>query len=401
MRSRVVALAVLAMLILACTPSAAPSPPAANVTAGPTIAPPTSVVPTASPSPSASCAERTLAAMNEAQRIGQLFLLGLADDRLGPQEVAAISSRHIGSVWYVEKSAAGVVALRTVGDAVQALATRENTGGVGFFVAANQEGGLIQSLSGGGFSTIPSALDESAVAPATLLASARQWGAELASAGVNLNFAPVLDVVPPGSDAQNEPIGVLRRGYGHDVATVSAHGVAFLQGMQSAGIATTAKHFPGLGNVRGNTDFTSSVVDDVITTDHPDLAAFRAAIAADVPFVMVALATYEKIDAQHLAVFSPAVMRDLLRMRLGFVGVIVSDDLGATAAVANVPPAQRAIDFLAAGGDLIVSKTVGPATAMADALLSRALADPSFRARVDDAALRVLRAKERSALVRC
>src|SRR5205814_7823040 len=148
------------------------------------------------------------------QRIGQLFLLGLANDQLGPAEQSAIRTYHFGSAWFVEQSSAGATAIRAVADAVQALATPDTTASIRFFVAANQEGGIIQSLKGPGFSTIPSALDQSAIDPATLQSSAALWGRELASAGVNLNFAPVLDVVPPGTDAQNEPIGALRRGYG-------------------------------------------------------------------------------------------------------------------------------------------------------------------------------------------
>jgi beta-N-acetylhexosaminidase len=218
---------------------------------------------------------------------------------------------------------------------------------------------------------------------------------------VNFNFAPVLDVVPPGTDAQNEPIGVLRRGYGHDAATVAAHGIAFLRGMDDARITTSAKHFPGLGRVKGNTDFTASVVDDQTTVDDQSLGPFRDAIAAGVPFVMIALATYRQIDPGLLAVFSPVVMRELLRVRLGFTGVIVSDDLGATAAVSSIAPADRAMDFLAAGGDMVISKTVAPALAMADAVSARASSDPAFRVRVDDAALRVLRLKATRGLVSC
>ena len=386
------------MLVSACARTAQATPtPTANVSPSTTA----TATPTASPSPTAECAARVLAGMSEEQRIGQLFLLGLANDQLGAAEQNAIRTYHFGSVWFVEQSAAGAPAIRAVADAVQALATQDTTANVRFFVAANQEGGIIQSLSGPGFSTIPNALDQSTVDPLTLRVRAAQWGRELLAAGVNLNFAPVLDVVPVGTDAQNAPIGALRRGYGHDPATVSAHAIAFMKGMADAGIATTGKHFPGLGRVTGNTDFTAAVVDDVTTSDDPYLAPFRDAIAAGVPMVMVALAKYQKIDATELAVFSPTVMRQMLRVSLGFNGVVVSDDLGATVAVANIVPADRAIGFLTAGGDLIVSKTVAPANAMATAIAARASIDAAFKARVDDAALRVVRAKITFGLVRC
>jgi beta-N-acetylhexosaminidase len=94
-------------------------------------------------------------------------------------------------------------------------------------------------------------------------------------------------------------------------------------------------------------------------------------------------------------------MGQMLRGSLGFNGVIVSDDLGATVAVANMKPADRAINFLAAGGDMIISKTVVPAIAMAAAISARVSTDAAFRTRVDDAALRVLRLKAGHGLIRC
>jgi beta-N-acetylhexosaminidase len=339
--------------------------------------------------------------MTVAQRIGQLFLLGLADDRLGPAELGAIRDQHVGSVWFTAQTSIGVAGIRTIADAVQAQVSPASTADVGFFVAANQEGGLIQALAGAGFSTIPSALVQGARPMSTVTADARAWGRQLRAAGVNLDFAPVFDVVPPGADATNEPIGVLEREYGHDPRTAGGHAAAFVAGMTAAGVATTAKHFPGLGRVVGNTDVAAGVVDAVTTADDPSLASFRAAIAAGVPFVMVALATYTRIDPAHLATFSLIVIGELLRGSLGFRGVVMSDDLGATAAVAAMPPGQRALDFLLAGGDLVVSKTAAATVAMVAALQARAATDPMVAAMVDDAALRVLKAKQAAGLLPC
>ncbi len=339
--------------------------------------------------------------MSEAQRVGQLFAVGLEDDRLGPGEAAMISRYHFGSVTFIVTTTVGATPIRSVTDAVQSLATSKATGRVGFFVAANQEGGVIQALRGRGFSRMPSAVVQGGMSPSDLRTRAHEWGQQLMSAGVNLNFAPVVDVVPPGGDAQNQPIGVLMRGYGHDPATVGDHGIAFLRGMARARVATTAKHFPGLGRVKGNTDFAARVVDRSTTRDDPYLEPFRQAVDAGVPFVMVALATYTRIDPDDLAVFSSIVMGRMLRGDLHFTGVIVSDDLGEATAVAAIQPGQRAIDFLSAGGDMVVSKTVGPAVAMARAIVSRTRNNGSFRARVDDAVLRILREKGRSGLLPC
>jgi beta-N-acetylhexosaminidase len=339
--------------------------------------------------------------MTEEQRIGQLFLLGLANDKLGPAEIAAIRDEHVGSVWFTAQTSIGVAGVRTVADAVQALADAASTADVGFFVAANQEGGLIQALQGPGFSTIPAATVQGQEDSTALSGHAERWGAELAAAGVNLDFAPVADVVPPGGDATNEPIGALQREYGHDPATAGGGAAAFIAGMTAAGVATTAKHFPGLGRVVGNTDFAAGVVDGTTTADDPFLDSFRAAISAHVPFVMVALATFTQLDPDHLAAFSPRVMGDLLRGDLGFRGAIMSDDLGATEAVAAMPEGQRALDFLMAGGDLVVSKTAAATVAMVVTIQAQAANDPAVAARVDDAALHVLEAKDAAGLLPC
>jgi beta-N-acetylhexosaminidase len=338
--------------------------------------------------------------MTPDQRIGQLFELGLAGDQLGPTEVNMIQTDHIGSVWFVATSNAGVTGISALTSAVQAQVSAAATANVRFFIAANQEGGLIQAMQGPGFSQIPSALVQGFLAPEVLQSRAAGWGQELRAAGLNLNFAPVMDVVPPGTDAQNQPIGALQREYGHDPPTVGSHGVAFLMGMHQSGIAVTLKHFPGLGRVTGNTDFTTAT-DTVTTPSDPYLQSFREGIAANADFVMVALALYTQIDPNHLAVFSSVVMMQMLRGTMGFQGVIISDDLGNTAAVASIPPATRALDFLSAGGDMIISKTATPAHAMVLAIRSRAATDATFRQRIDDAALRILRAKQTWSLLPC
>jgi beta-N-acetylhexosaminidase len=123
-------------------------------------------------------------------------------------------------------------------------------------------------------------------------------------------------------------------------------------------------------------------------------------VDAGVPYIMVAEATYTQIDPAHLAVFSPVIMR-LLRDGLGFQGVILSDDLGQARAVAAIPAAQRAIDFLDAGGDLVTSQDIGPAEEMAAAVLAQASSNASFRATVDAAATKILAAKQAQGLLPC
>jgi beta-N-acetylhexosaminidase len=388
--------ALVALVCSACggggTPATSPTTPS------PTLSP-TSISPSPQPTETKDCVQQVFDSMSKAQRVGQLFVVGLAEDRLGSGEIAAIKDHHFGSVTFVVTTTEGAASVRATSEAVQALA-RGSARNVGFFVAANQEGGQIQALRGSGFSTIPTAVEQGQMEPSTLKKDAAAWARELLAAGVNFNFAPVMDVVPPGTDAQNQPIGVLQREFAHDPPTVSSHGVAFFKGMKQAGVTTSAKHFPGLGRVEGNTDFTADVVDDVTTPDDPYLQTFQDAIDAGAPFVMVALATYTRIDPDHLAVFSPAVIR-MLRDQMRFDGVIVSDEIGDAEAVQSIPAGTRAVDFIDAGGDMIISKTVPPAVTMAKALLARMDSDEAFGARVDDAVARVLQAKEAAGLLSC
>jgi beta-N-acetylhexosaminidase len=337
--------------------------------------------------------------MTEAQRIGQLFAISLPHAVLDDRHRAAIAAWHFGSVW-LGRTTVGVAALRTVANGVQALATKATTDRVRFLIGANQEGGLIQGLSGPGFTVIPSALDQGRMSSATLASAAKTWGNQLRSAGINLNFAPVADTVPSGTGASNAPIGQLKREYGHQPLNVANHVAAFIDGMHAAGVATTAKHFPGLGRVKANTDDAANVTDSVTTSHDAYLGPFKRAIAEGVPIVMVSLATYERIDPSNIAAFSHTIIHGLLRTTLAFHGVIASDSLTAEA-VKSVPATERAVRFLNAGGDLIVVGTLAPAITMARGLAASAAANPSFAKVIDSAARRVLREKVADGLVSC
>src|SRR5260370_5313483 len=210
-----------------------------------------------------------------------------------------IQMDRIGSVWFVATSSAGVAGIHAVTAAVQTQVSSAATANVRFFIAANQEGGLIQATQGPGFSQIPSAVVQGTWDPALLQSRAAGWAQELRDAGINLNFAPVMDVVPPGTDAQNQPIGALQREYGHDPSTAGSHGVAFLAGMRQSGIAVSLKHFPGLGRVTGNTDFTTPTDTRTTATD-PYLHSFKDGVAANADSVMLARALYTKIGPIHL-----------------------------------------------------------------------------------------------------
>ena len=326
--------------------------------------------------------------------------MGLANDAFDAAARTALAENGFGTWWFTRTTTAGAAGIRKVADAVQAASTKRATGGIAAFVAANQEGGQIQALRGPGFARMPSAVTQGTWTIATLRQRAEQWGNQLAAAGVNLDFAPVADVVPAGTAADNAPIGQLEREYGSTPKVVADHVAAFIVGMHGAGIVTTAKHFPGLGRVAQNTDFSSGVVDDVTTADDPFLEPFHRAVEAGVPAVMLSLATYERLDPDRLAAFSSSIIDGVLGKELGFRGLVMSDSLSAEA-VSSIPVGSRAIRFLQDGGDLVVVRPVDMAVTMAKAVEARAASNADFRARVDDAALHVLEAKEAAGLLPC
>lgn len=305
----------------------------------------------------------------------------------------AISTEHVGSVILTDTSDRSVAAIAAVSRGLQNATGKAPK----LFIAADQEGGEVQRLQGPGFDTIPSATEQGTMTPAQLRADARRWGAQLRAAGVNLDLAPVVDTVPAG--APNAPIGALYRQYGSDPATVATHGIAFAQGLGDAGIDATVKHFPGLGRVAGNTDTSAGVTDRITTRHDAFLAPFAAAVQAGVPFVMIATADYARIDPARPAAFSPTIVTGMLRGDLGFRGVVISDDLGGAAQVAGYSPAARALDFIAAGGDVVLTVDATQIPQMTAAVLAAAQADARFRAQVDAAALRVLSAKQARGLL--
>jgi beta-N-acetylhexosaminidase len=339
-----------------------------------------------------------LARMGLPQRVGQLMMVGTPATKVSTGARKAISQYHVGSVVLTGRSHAGVAATRRVTNELQSLVSATSTRREPLYVATDQEGGDVQVLQGSGFSRMPKAIDQGGLAASTLKARAKTWAGQLRQAGVNLNLAPVMGTVSASFAPKNKPIGFYGREYGHTPHQVAIKGTAFANGMRAAHLQVAIKHFPGLGRVRNNTDTSSGVRDRVTGRHSTYLDPFKTGIKAGATFVMVSTAYYDKIDARHPAAFSPAIVTGLLRGDLGFGGVVISDDLGAAKQVSAYPPGQRAVDFVKAGGDMIL--TVKPSTvpAMTHALVARAQKLPGFKSKINKAALRVLEAKHQAGL---
>ena len=344
-----------------------------------------------SDTPSASTpAQRALARMTPDQRVGQLFLIGVpASGTPASAELRVLRDDDIGSFFLRGRSSAGVLATAKV---VTRTAPAATHAGVQPLVATDQEGGNVQVLSGPGFSDIPTGLVQGGRSPSVLRSDAATWGDQLLRAGVNLDLAPVLDVVPQVAAAANQPIGRYQREYAHSPAGVTPRGPRSSRGLRAGGVLATAKHFPGIGRATGNTDDSARVTDPT-TRDDSYLAPFRAAVKDEVPFVMVSSATYPAIDPGSIAAFSPTVIGGMLRGDLGFHGVV---DVGLDdrrRSRRGRPGRLGALSFFGAGGDLLLSSEPDPVPSMVDAVRQRAASHAAFAQRVDEAALRVLTAK--------
>ena len=345
----------------------------------------------------ASCAAEVASGMTPAQRWGQLIMVGIQPAQAPGGIDATIRASHVGSVIYLGGwSGAGTV--RATSDHLQQVAT----GPADLFIAADQEGGAVQQLKGKGFTVLPAALDQGKLPPSELTALGTTLAAELRSAGVNVNLAPVADTVPPSMVQTNAPIGKYRRELGNDPAVVAAAVPVLVTAVQAGRVVATIKHFPGLGRITGNTDVTAvGITDSQATVDDPYLEPFRAGIAAGTGMVMVSSARYPKLDDANPAMFSRAIVTDLLRTSLGFDGVIVTDDVGAAKAVAAIPVPDRAVRFLAAGGDLVLTASAAQVPSMIAAVKARAASDPAFAAEIEQSVRRVLALKARFGLLRC
>jgi beta-N-acetylhexosaminidase len=343
------------------------------------------------------CAE-LVRKMSMPERVGQLLMVAVSSGGLGESEATIVDRTRAGSVILLGNSTAGMQAIQGVVRRVRNASRSPE--GVEVMLAADQEGGLVQRLRGPGFTRIPSASVQARQSDAKLRHNASEWARELKAAGIDANLAPVADVVPSSMVWMNQPIGQLRRGYGRSSKTVAAKVTAFIEGMDQSGVATAVKHFPGLGRVRGNTDYMTRVVDRTTTRHDSALAGFEAAINAGVDMVMVSSAFYTKIDDEHRAAFSTVIIGEMLRDDLGFPGVVVSDDLAA-AAMRTLPPGERAIRFVRAGGDLLIIGDASLATTMANAIKDEASDDPDFAKQVTGSAARVVAMKERRGLASC
>jgi beta-N-acetylhexosaminidase len=332
-------------------------------------------------------------AMSDDQALAQVFMLGWVGAEPSPLIMEWIRRRGIGGVkifgWNTEDT---LRLARTVG--LLQAASIEGPFKIPLLVATDQEGGWIRHVKGNTSETPGNMAIGASGYPRDAYLAGYYIGKELALLGINMNFAPSVDLF---TNHESELIGT--RAFGSDPVNVGILGAAFMKGQQAAGIIPTAKHYPG----HGDTDLDSHGVLPSIDISYDvlwnrELVPYRMLAAEGLPAVMSGHLAFPKTEAANApASLSPWFLNEVLRKKIGYKGVIITDDLmmnGATIYAGSISRAAK--QALLAGNDIILfSKTPNLLDPVWTYLSNSMKDDNEFRLRVRDAARRTLEMKLR------
>lgn len=325
------------------------------------------------------------------QKVGQTLFISFKDMQVSPTLKNVIAQLCVGGIVLFEQNVESPQQLRQLTDDLQAAA--QAAGLPPLFIGIDQEGGRVTRLRAArGFTEFPSAQAVAATGDVQVaIRNAQIQAAELHAAGININFAPDLDV---NNNPANPVIGA--RSYSSDPAIVSQFGVAYGMALQQAGIMAVGKHFPGHGDTNTDSHFALPRIPHArARLEAIELAPFRAAIAAGISGIMSAHILFDAIDTERPATLSRNVLHDLLRGELGFTGLVFTDSIEMKAlATAGFPPKVAAAEAVTAGADAVLSNTTFEiASEMHAELLRRAESGELPLARLDDAVTRILAMK--------
>jgi len=286
-----------------------------------------------------------------------MLMLGFRGTTLTPDNpiVADVRDRHLGGVILFASDLPSGSTERNIESPgqVRALceALRETADG-GLLIGIDQEGGLVARLGPEhGFPPTRSAAELGATGdPAVTRAASEEIAAMLADLGINLNFAPVVDV---NTNPANPVIGQIDRSFSSDPYVVAAHAAAFVEGHRVHGVLTSLKHFPGHGSSQA--DSHAGFVDVTTTWDPLELIPYRELAGQGlIDTVMAAHVFNANWDDEHPASLSANVIQEMLRGQIGFAGPVVSDDMG-MGAITKQYAFEEAIRLaIVAGNDLLV-----------------------------------------------
>jgi beta-N-acetylhexosaminidase len=328
-------------------------------------------------------------AMSVRSLVGQMFMISMGSTEPDYYVEKMIRERNIGGLLLFGYNMQSEVQTQALTGALQRLSIKTEPS-VPLFIAVDQEGGEISSAPW--VSPQPAAARVGVRGdPAKAREIAEQMGNELLRAGVNTDLAPVVDT---GFGA-----AIGDRSYGEDPRLVAEMGAAAVEGFESAGVVSAAKHFPNHGPATADSHARLPVVDhDRDTLRSYDLPPFEAAVKAGVPMVMVGHLLYPTIDPDRPASLSSEAVK-MLRVELGFDGVVVTDDLAMAGASGGGPPARAAVEAVEAGADLLIISSPPQQQADAyDAVVAAVESGEIPRERVEASVERLLQVKERYSL---
>ncbi len=341
-----------------------------------------------------SVPEMLLEKMSIEEKIGQLFIVGIENTKLDEYTATFLKEHKIGGVLLFGRNIKNNAQVRQLTEELQALKT--GPGGLHLFIAVDQEGGRVNRLPGehGAFPSakeLASGGDENNV-----MIAAEQMAIQLKGLGINLNFAPVLDI---NSNKDNPVIG--DRAFGDTPDVVTKMGLAFIEGTLEQGIIPVAKHFPGHGDTGTDSHTELPVINHSIERlDEFELIPFKGAIKNDVPMIMVAHILLPEIDKDYPATLSEAIIEGILRERLGFSGVVVSDDLDMGAITGLYSISDAATRAIKAGVDmLIIGHNRDNMSEAYDAIVTAVAEGYIKSSRIDEAVVSILKLKEQFGLI--
>jgi beta-N-acetylhexosaminidase len=333
------------------------------------------------------------ASMNDEELLGQTLCLGYLGTAPSAEIRAWIRDRGIGGVKIFSRNVADLPSLARDVAEMQRLSQSTRLA-VPLLVATDQEGGWVRHIKRETSITPGNLAIGAAGLPRDAYLTGWYLGRELAALGINMNFAPTADTY---SDPEATVIGP--RSFGSDPATVGIFSAAYAAGLATAGVMATAKHFPGHGSADRDSHGRLPVIRvDLETLLTRDLLPYRILAREGVPAVMSGhLAFPDILGDLTPASLSPFLLRTVLRERIGFRGMVVTDDMemeGVLNGTLDVAAACRLA--LEAGNDLLLISHSPPSQEKAWHALAAAMrSDPGFRAVVAEAATRVLAEKLR------
>ncbi|WP_039793576.1 beta-N-acetylhexosaminidase [Paenibacillus elgii] len=332
-----------------------------------------------------------LAGMTLEEKVGQLIQAGFHS--LEPDEhiLDLIERRRIGGVILFARNVQSPAQVAALTGKLQEAAQRAGTAPL--WISIDQEGGMVARITEGvalmpGAMAIAAGGSVEAAYEAALVA-----GRELRALGVNMNFAPDLDI---NNNPTNPVIGV--RSFGEAPEAVAAYGAASIRGFQDAGVSATAKHFPGHGDTATDSHL------DLPTIPHSrerieavELVPFRRAVAEGVDAVMSSHIVFPAFEPERLpATLSRRVLTGLLREELGFDGTIVTDCMEMQAIAAHYGTVEAAVMAVEAGADIVlISHSRELQEGALDALLEAVRSGRISEERIDASVRRLLALKRK------